>query len=81
MHSLKKSISFFEWIRKYNSFKAFGSLAPALDAQDVLVPMSPQDKESFGSDTSHETKRQLCEDVLASTFLCEDVGQNGVATG
>ncbi|WP_142919192.1 hypothetical protein [Peribacillus saganii] len=28
-----------------------------------------QGKERFVIDTSHETKRQLCDDVLASTFL------------
>ncbi|WP_180954112.1 hypothetical protein [Bacillus sp. M6-12] len=33
----------------------------------MLVGLA-QDKEHYGSDTSHETKRQLCEDVLASTF-------------
>ncbi|RFU67752.1 hypothetical protein D0469_13565, partial [Peribacillus saganii] len=30
---------------------------------------SPQDKECFGSDSSHETKRQLCEDVANLAVL------------
>ncbi|WP_117325404.1 hypothetical protein [Peribacillus saganii] len=30
-------------------------------------------QERYGSDTSHETRRQLCEDVMASTFGTDGV--------
>ncbi|RFU63155.1 hypothetical protein D0469_20115 [Peribacillus saganii] len=64
IHEIRKN---FIEISTSSSFFFSGKLST--DTHDGLMLASPEDKECLGNDSPHETKRQLCKDMVILAFL------------